>query len=495
MAAPIPSPTKIIALHLGYRSRAAERGRVPDHPSYFLKPVSSIAASGAPVLRPTGCELLAFEGEVALVIGTRARRVSPDRGWAHVGWVTAANDLGVYDLRYADRGSNLRSKGADGFTPLGPEYLPADGLDPTELELTTWVNGAVAQHAILGDELLFDLGYLVADLSRLVTLEPGDVVLTGTPTGSTVVQPGDVVEVEVRAGERSTGRLCTPIEQSPNELADWGAMPAPTEQDRRDAFGTGGDAGTTPAPAPTLEERLVERYGEAVAAGLRTVSTATLTSQLMKRRLNGCMLGELHPTHPEARLVGFARTLRYLPHREDLFASRGGGFNAQKRAVEAVQPGDVLVVSARGERNAGTIGDILVQRAIVRGASGIVTDGGVRDAAAVAGLDIAVYFASSHPAPLGRHHVAWDLDIAVDCAGSLVEPGDLLVGDGDGVVVLPDHVVVEVVEAAIAQEREERFILDRVLAGESVDGLYPMNAEWRARYEASDDSSGTAPPA
>ena len=111
--------------------------------------------------------------------------------------------------------------------------------------------------------------------------------------------------------------------------------------------------------------------------------------------------------------------MRYLPHREDLFAAQGGGFNAQKRAVEAIEPGDVLVVSARGERDAGTIGDILAQRAIERGAAGIVTDGGVRDAVAVAGLDIPVYFASSHPAPLGRRHVAWDLDVAVDCAGQL----------------------------------------------------------------------------
>jgi 5-oxopent-3-ene-1,2,5-tricarboxylate decarboxylase / 2-hydroxyhepta-2,4-diene-1,7-dioate isomerase len=481
VVAGVPTPTKIIALHLGYRSRAAERGRVPEHPSYFLKPVSSIGQSGAAVRRPAGCELLSFEGEIALVIGKQARRVSPADGWAHVGWVTAANDLGVYDLRYADRGSNLRSKGADGYTPLGPEFLTADDIDPRMLELTTWVNGEVAQHAVLGDEQLFDFGYLVADLSRLVTLEPGDVILTGTPTGSTVVEPGDLVEVEVRTGARSTGRLRTPIEQDPETLPDWGAMPAPTAQDRIDAFGAGGGSASRPG---TVDQRLAERYGATVAAGLRQVSTATLTSQLVKRGLNGCILGELRATHPEGRLVGFARTVRYLPHREDLFASRGGGFNAQKRAVEAIEPGDVLVVSARGERNAGTIGDILVQRAIARGAAGIVTDGAVRDSVAVAGLDIPVYFASSHPAPLGRHHVAWDLDVAIDCAGSLIEPGDLLVGDSDGVVILPHDVVVDVVEAALAQEREERFILDQVLAGASVDGLYPMNAEWRARYEA-----------
>jgi len=104
------TPSKIIAVHVSYRSRAMERGRLPRWPSYFLKPPNTLAADGDPVQRPPRCELLAFEGEVALIIGTRATRVSPADAWAHVGWVTAANDFGVYDLRYADNGSNMRSK-------------------------------------------------------------------------------------------------------------------------------------------------------------------------------------------------------------------------------------------------------------------------------------------------------------------------------------------------------------------------------------------------
>jgi 5-oxopent-3-ene-1,2,5-tricarboxylate decarboxylase / 2-hydroxyhepta-2,4-diene-1,7-dioate isomerase len=258
-------------------------------------------------------------------------------------------------------------------------------------------------------------------------------------------------------------------------------MPTMTEQDRRDAFAVG--AGTPSSPH-SVGGRLAARYGTDVATALQSVSTATLTSQLVKRGLNGCILGALQPMHPERRLLGFARTLRYLPHREDLFARRGGGFNAQKQAVEGIEPGDVLVISARGERSAGTIGDILVQRMISRGASGIVTDGAVRDFAAVADLDIPVYSIGGHPAPLGRHHVAWDTDVAVDCAGALVEPGDLLVGDGDGVVVLPDDVVADVVNASVQQESEERFVLEQVRAGASVEGLYPMGPQWRLRYEA-----------
>ncbi|MET0812003.1 MAG: fumarylacetoacetate hydrolase family protein, partial [Microbacterium sp.] len=113
-------PGKIIAIHLSYASRADQRGRRPEHPSYFFKPSSSVSASGGTIERPAGTELLAFEGEIALVIGAAARRVAMDDAWSHVAFVTAANDFGLYDLRANDKGSNVRSKGGDGFTPLGP---------------------------------------------------------------------------------------------------------------------------------------------------------------------------------------------------------------------------------------------------------------------------------------------------------------------------------------------------------------------------------------
>ena len=125
---------KVIAVHINYPSRAAQRGRTPEQPSYFLKPSSSLAfgSADAPstVERPAGCELLGFEGEIALIIGKPARRVGIEDAWSHVEWVTASNDLGVYDLRYADKGSNLRSKGGDGFTPVGPGLIAADAVDP-----------------------------------------------------------------------------------------------------------------------------------------------------------------------------------------------------------------------------------------------------------------------------------------------------------------------------------------------------------------------------
>src|ERR671910_1762052 len=129
----IATPGKIIAVHLNYPSRAAQRGRTPAYPSYFLKPASSLAASGGMLERPAGTELLAFEGEIAIVIGRPARRVSPEDGWSHVAAVTAANDFGLYDLRAADKGSNVRSKGGDGYTPLGPGLIDARDIDPSSL--------------------------------------------------------------------------------------------------------------------------------------------------------------------------------------------------------------------------------------------------------------------------------------------------------------------------------------------------------------------------
>jgi 2-keto-4-pentenoate hydratase/2-oxohepta-3-ene-1,7-dioic acid hydratase in catechol pathway/regulator of RNase E activity RraA len=461
------SPTKIIAVHLNYRSRARERGRTPDRPSYFLKPPSSLAGSGDVVVRPRGCELLAFEGEIALVMGERARRVSPADGWRHVRFVTAADDFGVYDLRYADRGSNLRSKGADGFTPIGPRLLDAARVDPAALRLRTWVNGELAQDATT-DELLFGFDELIADLSRLVTLEPGDVILTGTPTGSTVVVPGDVVEVQVDGPGAGTGRLRSPVEEADHDLAPYGALPRPDDEARSAAFGPGRGAVLT----------------DALRGRLRGVSTATLSSQLRKRGLQNVHLSGLAPTRPDLRLVGTARTLRYLPLREDLFERYGSGMNAQKRAVEEIEPGDVLVIDARRDATAGTIGDILALRAQRRGAAGIVTDGGIRDSAAITALELPAYHAGAHPAVLGRRHVPWESGGPVACADVLVQPGDLLVGDADGVILLPPELAAEVADAAVEQERQERFIAGRVAAGDQIEGLYPLGPGHRAAYEA-----------
>lgn len=209
-------PSKMVAVHLNYRSRADQRGRTPAFPSYFLKAPSTLAPSDSVLGVPADCELLAYEGEIALVVGAEAHRVSRDTAWQHVGGVTAANDFGLYDLRYADPGSNVHSKGLDGCTPIGPSILDAAQLDPSSLHLQTYVNGRLEQDARVADDMIFDFAYVIADLSRFMTLQPGDVILTGTPAGSSIAQPGDVVEVEVSGihvnGLRtSTGRLRTSI--------------------------------------------------------------------------------------------------------------------------------------------------------------------------------------------------------------------------------------------------------------------------------------------
>jgi 2-keto-4-pentenoate hydratase/2-oxohepta-3-ene-1,7-dioic acid hydratase in catechol pathway/regulator of RNase E activity RraA len=466
-------PTKIVAVHSSYRSRAMQRGSIPSFPSYFLKPPSALAQSGDPVERPPGCGLLAFEGEVALVMGTRACRVRRDDAWSHVGWVTAANDFAVYDLRYADRGGNVRSKGIDHLTPMGPHLLDARAIDPAQLRLRTWRNGELAQDACAGEELLFGFDDMIADLTRLMTLEPGDIILTGTPAGSTVVEPGDVVEVEVTAGEVTSGRLRSPIIDAHYSLPAFGAMPRMTDEARDAAFGSNGQSDWTPSAlsAHTL-------------AGFTKVSTATLASQLRRRGLNGCTMDQLRTTRPEAGMVGFARTLRYLPLREDLLAQYGGGMNAQKQAIEQIRPGEVLVIEARGEPSAGTIGDILALRARARGAVGIVTDGAIRDAARLAALDIPTYHRAVHPAVLGRRHVPWECGATVACAGVTVQQGDLVVGDVDGVVVIPPGIAAELLAAALEQEQEEVFVATQVAAGAGIEGLYPLGDQWRPAYQA-----------
>jgi len=228
--------------------------------------------------------------------------------------------------------------------------------------------------------------------------------------------------------------------------------------------------------APTLTPEL--------RAKLLKAPVAALSAQLRKRGLNNVTIDGVRPILPDRKVVGTAKTLRFLPEREDLFRSHGGGFNAQKRAFDEVQEGEVLVIEARGEAGSGTLGDILAVRAHARGAAAIVTDGGVRDIEAVTEVGIPVYTVGAHPAVLGRKHVPWDADLAIGCGGTTVVPGDIIVGDADGVIVIPPAMAEEVVDAALSQEDEDAWIVRQVRAGHPVNGLFPMNAAWRARYDA-----------
>ena len=497
-------PGKIIAIHLSYASRADQRGRRPADPSYFFKPSSSVAATGSEIVRPAGTELLAFEGEIALVIGTPAKNVSLQDAWSHVGWITAANDFGLYDLRANDKGSNVRSKGGDGYTPIGAELIDARTVDPASLRLRTWVNGRIVQDDTTGG-LIFPLAQFVADLSQHFTLEVGDVILTGTPAGSSVVRPGDVVEVEVDApdveGCPTSGRLVTTVVQGGAGFdAAVGSLPQVDDTQRAEAWGSrelaglppvasadsgaSADAGASATKQPDLADSPEFTLTPELRAKLEAAPVAGLSQQLRKRGYNNVTIDGVAPLHPEAKLVGTAKTLRFVPNREDLFKSHGGGYNAQKRAFDAVRSGEVIVIEARGEAGSGTLGDILAIRANARHAAGIVTDGGVRDHDAVAAVGIPVYSNGAHPAVLGRKHVPWDHDITIACGGATVQPGDVIVGDNDGVIVIPPALVEEVVDAALAQEDEDAWIAAKVAEGHPVDGLFPMNAAWRAIYDS-----------
>lgn len=460
----VPFPTKIIAVHVNYSGRADERGWRPEFPSYFFKPVSSLAHSGDPVVRPRGTELLVFEGEIAVILGRRARSVTPDEAAGAVGWFAAANDFGLYDLRWADRGSNVLSKGHDGFTPLSTP-VPAEEVDRGALRIITRVNGELAQdEGIAG--MLFPFELLIADLSRFMTLEPGDVILTGTPAGARPVDPGDNVEVEV-AG---VGLLQNRIVESDTGILPFGAQPRVEPIVRAAAFGSNGSRGAVVSPE--------------AASGLRSVSTATLTVQLARRGIRNCVLGGLVPTRPDLRLFGYAYTLRYLPLREDVRDTDRAELNPQKLAVESIGVEEVLVIDARCEPGAGTIGDILAARALARGATGIVTDGGLRDSVAVAMLELPVYYKARHPAPLGTVHYPADTNIPIACGGALVVPGDVIVGDTDGVLVVPAALAEEVAFDALEQERREQWALERVQAGESIRGVYPLSETRRPDYQA-----------
>ena len=208
-------PTKIFAVHLTYRSRVEEyAARTPAEPSYFVKPPTTLNGHRRPVRMAKGARFLNYEGELAVVVGRRMKGVAAEDVLSYVAGYTCANDVGMHDFRHADRGAMLRVKGQDGFLPLGPELVPAAEFDPTDFTLRTYLNGDVVQEATAGD-LLFGVAYQLADLCRVITLEPGDVLLTGTPANSRPMRPGDVVDVEITG----LGRVRNTIEEWDVELA------------------------------------------------------------------------------------------------------------------------------------------------------------------------------------------------------------------------------------------------------------------------------------
>ena len=219
---------------------------------------------------------------------------------------------------------------------------------------------------------------------------------------------------------------------------------------------------------------------------LRRCSVATLFKQLLKRGLRNTVIQGVRmlAQGPEL-MVGEAYTLRYIPAREDLdhlgvFADPN---HPQRKAIETVPPGHVLVCDCRGDARAASAGSILMTRLKMRGAAGFVSDGGLRDSPEIAQLGFPVYFGG--PAPqlnLARHH-AVDANVPIACGGVAVFPGDILVGDGEGVIVVPRHLAAEVARDAAEQEALEEFVIDEVRNGASIVGTYPPKDAALAKYQ------------
>jgi 5-oxopent-3-ene-1,2,5-tricarboxylate decarboxylase/2-hydroxyhepta-2,4-diene-1,7-dioate isomerase len=225
-------PSKIICVHLNHVSRVKEfQIKLSATPTYFQKPTSSLNAHRGEIVRPKRCKWLNYEGEVAIVIGRRCRNISRDEAGDYIRGYTVANDYGLHDFRDTDAGSMLRVKGSDTLCPLGPGLV--EGWDFHNKHLRTYVNGQLKQDGNTA-EMTWDMHYLVADIARNITLEPNDVLLSGTPAFSRPVQPGDVVEVEVEG----LGKLSNTIVEGPAPIRDdVGAQPSESEEVLSTALG------------------------------------------------------------------------------------------------------------------------------------------------------------------------------------------------------------------------------------------------------------------
>jgi len=213
---------------------------------------------------------------------------------------------------------------------------------------------------------------------------------------------------------------------------------------------------------------------------LKTVSTATLCTALFKRGLRNQFLQDVHPLNPEAGpMVGEAFTLRYIPAREDLnplsvFQDRD---HPQRKAVEECPPGAVFVIDSRKDPRAASAGSILVSRLMKRGVAGVVTDGGFRDSPEIAQLAIPAYHhRPSAPTNLTLHQ-ALDIDVPIGCGDVAVWPGDVVVGNAEGVVVIPAHLADEIATEAVEMTAFEEFVTEEVMKGRSILGLYPATEE------------------
>ncbi len=222
-----------------------------------------------------------------------------------------------------------------------------------------------------------------------------------------------------------------------------------------------------------------------VCEKLKRASTATLTSVLRSHGLKNTFMHGVAPLGPGMHMAGPAFTLRYIPAREDLDEVPLDNLkDVQRVGIERVQPGAVFVIDARGQTSAGTMGSILAKRLQVRGAVGIVTDGAYRDTPTIVSSGLAAYAAAMNAHTNKTIHHPSEIQVAISCGEVAVFPGDIVVGDEEGVVVVPAHLAADVADAAAEMELKEEFLLEKISAGASIVGTYPPDEATLAEYAA-----------
>ena len=231
--------------------------------------------------------------------------------------------------------------------------------------------------------------------------------------------------------------------------------------------------GSEPLPSGVLET-------------LRRASTASITSELFKLGIRHSFMTGVAPLDGGYQMVGEAVTLRYLPYREDLNATQSAADpeHPQRKTIDNIQAGGILVIDARGSLRSGTLGEILMARLKARGAAGMVTDGAVRDAAGIRGVGLPAFVGGVHASASNTVHYAADANVPIQCGGITVMPGDVLVGDGDGVVVIPRTYAAQIADEAVYHDEIEVYIYERISGGDSLRGVYPPNEQTVREYEA-----------
>ena len=344
---------KVIAVHINYPSRAAQRGRTPEQPSYFLKPSSSLATGSAEapttVERPAGCELLGYEGEIALIIGKPARRVGLEDAWSHVEWVTASNDLGVYDLRYADKGSNLRSKGGDGFTPVGPALI-AGGRRRPRRDCAS-APGTTANSSRTTPPKTCS-SRSPGSSPTCPSCSPSKRATSSSPAPPPAPpSPGRATSSRLRcsttaaggaAAGLTTGRLATRVEEGTTPFADFGARPKTDDLQREEAYGSREAAGL--APVRGRRRRACPDPGTESQAGERLHRHAVLPAAQARPEQRQHRRPQRHPPGEAGRGPGPDPALRAQPR---------GPLQDPRRRLQRPEEGHRLRERRRDPRHGG----------------------------------------------------------------------------------------------------------------------------------------------